>query len=297
MKATYYKGTKMLLLVKFKNRLEGKNSYQFKIFETMQKILEDPNVNDFDGLEIELTMDTGYIYLNGNICFKFDSINNAEVLKLDTSLKEYEGMAHDEFLTLGQYCRYEVDKVMTIYDTIDRRRNVAKLFMLGNALTRYNPYFEELGLPNDVVGYHYIKERDMLIHVSNDLEYQKERLQSAITKLAGKNSKYIKMSSETKFVYDDDDYVLEIARVHITDHRFGIMINNKAYTVSKIDDGFYIHNMVKNNKLYHNKRPTRQSILISKKALSQLRSLYLAGQLFYNNIDIKQNFIKEYIKE
>ena len=300
MLATYWNDEKCILATKFKNELQGKMAYQKEIFKTMNEILVDEEVikkEYFKDLDIDLVLDGNLIYLNGKVCFGFYAINNAIKDKKITALKTYDAIAHDEFLSLGGYCQNEVDKLMTMYDTVDRRKNTTKLFMLGNALTRYNPYFEQLGIPNDVIGYHYIKERRMLVHISNDEAYQIERLESAITKLAGKDSKYSRMANKTEFVYDNDDYVMELKKSEIGQHRFGLIINTKSYTFSAIDGGFYIHSLVNIPKRFHNKKPSRTSKAISNRLLKQLRDLYFNGMLFFTNIDVKMNFLKDYIKE
>lgn len=295
LKSAYYNNKKAIILTKFINELAGKNNYATETFETMLSILND--IDDFKGLEIELKLIKNHVYMNDKIVFSFYAINNAEKMKKITTLKTYHYIVHDEFLTLGTYCRFEVSKFLTIYDTVDRRRNITKAFLLGNSLTKFNPYMEELGLPNDVQGYRYLKDRKFLIHVSNNVEYQKERLQSAITKLAGTDSKYLQMANKTEFVYDNDDYVIDIPKKDLGDHRFSLMINEKVYTISMCDQGFYIHELAKMDKRFHNKRPSIYSRMISIKLLKQLRELYYASMIYYANIDIKMNFIKEYIKE
>ena len=52
----------------------------------------------------------------------------------------------EEFLTRTVYLANEPDKLMNLYSTIDRKRNVVKIWMLGNTISRVCPYFSEWGL-------------------------------------------------------------------------------------------------------------------------------------------------------
>lgn len=294
LKWCFYKNKKGIILTKYVNELD---TYSIEIFATYQKILTDENVKDFEGLELELKLEKNHIYLNDKILVSFYAINHAERMKKITALKEYDYIAHDEFLTLGQYVPNETDKVLTIYDTVDRRKNTTKLFLMGNALSRYNPYSEDWGLPVNVNGFCYLKKRRFLIHISNDLEYQQQRLLSAVTKLAGEDSEYLKMANKNVFVYDVDDFVVELSKKQILSHKFSLLINEKVYTLSLFADGFYIHSLVKMAKIFHNKRPNKRSVKLTRDMKKQLQSIYFSSMLYYENIDVKVNFIKEFIKE
>ena len=46
----------------------------------------------------------------------------------------------------GNYLPNEPDKLMNFFSTIDRKRNVVKLWLVGNTITRVCPYIEEWGL-------------------------------------------------------------------------------------------------------------------------------------------------------
>lgn len=52
----------------------------------------------------------------------------------------------DEFLTRGVYLKDEFVLFMNTISTIVRQRNDVRIFMLGNTVNRYCPYFTEMGL-------------------------------------------------------------------------------------------------------------------------------------------------------
>lgn len=52
----------------------------------------------------------------------------------------------EEFITRGFYLTDEFTLFMNLLSTIIRHRNNVKIFMCGNTISQYNPYFEEMGL-------------------------------------------------------------------------------------------------------------------------------------------------------
>lgn len=52
----------------------------------------------------------------------------------------------DEFITKGTYLRDEFVIFMNTVSTIVRKRTDVEIFMLGNTVNRFNPYFKEMGL-------------------------------------------------------------------------------------------------------------------------------------------------------
>lgn len=54
----------------------------------------------------------------------------------------------DEFLTKGLYLNDEFVLFMNTISTIVRLRTDVKIFMLGNTVNKYSPYFKEMGLTN-----------------------------------------------------------------------------------------------------------------------------------------------------
>ena len=52
----------------------------------------------------------------------------------------------EEFMERGVYLSQEPTKLMILYNTIDRKRGTTKLFMVGNTISRVNPYLVEWNL-------------------------------------------------------------------------------------------------------------------------------------------------------
>lgn len=52
----------------------------------------------------------------------------------------------EEFMERGSYLPNEVNKLMTLYSTIDRKRGTTELWLVGNSISRVCPYIGEWGL-------------------------------------------------------------------------------------------------------------------------------------------------------
>lgn len=73
------------------------------------------------------------------------SISSAEHDK-STSYPEITTICFDEFLTRTSYLPDEFVLFMNVVSTIIRHRTNVKIFMLGNTVNKYCPYFHEMGL-------------------------------------------------------------------------------------------------------------------------------------------------------
>lgn len=65
-----------------------------------------------------------------------------------TSYPKVNNIIFDEFLTNKLYLPDEFVTFMNVVSTIVRRRETVKIFMLGNTVNKYCPYFTEMGLTN-----------------------------------------------------------------------------------------------------------------------------------------------------
>lgn len=65
-----------------------------------------------------------------------------------SSYPKIDNILFDEFLTRGTYLPDEFVLFMNTLSTIIRERDNVKIFMLGNTVNKYCPYFAEMGLKN-----------------------------------------------------------------------------------------------------------------------------------------------------
>lgn len=79
-------------------------------------------------------------------CMGF-SITSEEHYK-STSYPNIDVILFDEFITRKYYLPDEFIKFQNLLSTIIRQRDNVKIFMCGNTINKYNPYFEEMGMKN-----------------------------------------------------------------------------------------------------------------------------------------------------
>lgn len=88
-----------------------------------------------------------------------------------TSYPNVKTVLFDEFISRSSYLPDEFILFMNVISTIIRQRTDVKIFMLGNTVNKYCPYFEEMGIkhvrkmqPGDIDIYRY-GESDLLVAV------------------------------------------------------------------------------------------------------------------------------------
>ena len=88
-----------------------------------------------------------------------------------TSYPNIRTICFDEFISRNAYLPDEFVLFMNVISTIVRQRKDAKIFMLGNTVNKYCPYFEEMGIkhlkqmkPGDIDIYRY-GDSDLLVAV------------------------------------------------------------------------------------------------------------------------------------
>lgn len=93
-------------------------------------------------------------------CYAF-SLNSVEHDK-STSYPDITTIVFDEFMTRGRYLDDEFVLFMNTLSTIIRYRDNVTIYMLGNTVNKYSPYFSEMGLykinemqPGDIDIYQY----------------------------------------------------------------------------------------------------------------------------------------------
>lgn len=118
-------------------------------------------------------------------CFGF-AIGTMEHDK-STSYPNVNLIVFDEFLTRN-YCTDEFVLFMNCLSTIIRQRDDVKIYMLGNTVNRYSPYFDEFGLkhiremkPGDIDVYNYGKSGlKLAIEFTGTSQQQKTKKKSDV---------------------------------------------------------------------------------------------------------------------
>lgn len=87
------------------------------------------------------------IYSDSDIIAYSFALSDSEHDK-STSFPNIRTIIFDEFLTNRMYLNDEFVLFMNVVSTIVRRREDVKIYMLGNTVNKYAPYFNEMGLTN-----------------------------------------------------------------------------------------------------------------------------------------------------
>ena len=113
----------------------------------------------------------------------------------------------DEFiLEHGNYLKNEVEVFLGLIETIARMRDV-KIFMLGNAVTQFNPYFLyfNLTLPynNDIKTF---KDGLILVQYMNNTEYREAKIKSKFGRLV-EGTEYSEYAINNSFRLENTDFI------------------------------------------------------------------------------------------
>lgn len=132
-----------------------------------------------------ITDDTPFCYafcLTGVIHYKSTSYNNITTVLFD------------EFLTREYYLADEFVKFTDLLSTIIRDRDNVIIWMLGNTVNKYCPYFEEMGLS---------RVKDMKQGQIDVYEYGNSKLRVAVEWAESTESKGFKKKSNIYFAFDN----------------------------------------------------------------------------------------------
>lgn len=108
------------------------NEFNTIVFKSMSWYLAKQNENEIELID------------NKPFCYGF-ALSDMEHDK-SVSFPDVTTICFDEFLTRGYYINDEFIIFMNTLSTIIRQRTNVKIFMLGNTVNKYCPYFAELGL-------------------------------------------------------------------------------------------------------------------------------------------------------
>lgn len=122
-------------------------------------------------------------------CFGF-ALNNMEHDK-STSYPEVDLIVFDEFLSRTFYIQNEFVIFMNVLSTIIRQRDDCVIYMLGNTVSQYSPYFREMGIDMKKI------EQDTI----SIYKYGESQLKVAVEYAASTSSEVMK--SNDYFAFDN----------------------------------------------------------------------------------------------
>lgn len=247
-------------------------------------------------------------------CYSF-ALSDVEHNK-SVSYPKITTIVFDEFLTRDTYLRDEFIKFMNTVSTIVRQRTNVKIFMLGNTVNRFSPYFNEMGL-NNITG----QEQGTIDIYS----YGKSKLKVAVeycaeSKHKKENNFYFafnnpKLKMITSGAWELDLYPHCPVKFNSNDIQliYFIIFNGKIYQAEIVEkDGAmftYIHNKttpIKNTdediifSLEHNPKPNYSRSIIRPNSFlkinSIIREFFENDKVFYQDNEVG-DAINNYINE
>jgi len=169
----------------------------------------------FDALKVNNEFPKHELLVKGST-FQIDGLTAGYSMPLTTaqSLKsvnfsKVKYIIFDEFIVengRNNYLKNEVEIFLGLIETIARMRDV-KIFMLGNAVTQFNPYFMffNLTLPynNDIKTF---KNGLILVQYMENLEYRKNKKESKFGKLV-EGTEYEDYAINNSFRLENNDFI------------------------------------------------------------------------------------------
>lgn len=78
----------------------------------------------------------------GEVCGYYIALSTEQHYS-SSSFLDVDVIVFEEFMERGMYIKNEVMKLEAFYSTVDRKRGTTKMFLIGNTITRINPYINE----------------------------------------------------------------------------------------------------------------------------------------------------------
>lgn len=256
------------------------------------------NHNEFGEHIIEYK--NGKYYCNGQVMGYILPLTKAAAIK-STAWPDVETIIFDEFLltsTVQHYLRNEPFEFASLCDSIFRERD-PKIFLLGNASTITNPYFEYFRIKLDPKReYQSFKNGLILVHYSKNLAYREKRKRSKFGQLMSGTS-YEDYAIENKFCMDSSSFILKrpanswlFACLYLDQHNFGLWIDReqgRMFVSTAFDPGnpraFALTNADHNENL-------RLASVRSNPWVKLMLQRYREGLLFFESQSIKNHMIR-----
>ena len=200
---------------KFVTKQYINKKYEFAYIRRYKSEISKSARHFFDALKVNNEFPKHELLVKGST-FQIDGLTAGYSMPLTTaqSLKsvnfsKVKYIIFDEFIVengRNNYLKNEVEIFLGLIETIARMRDV-KIFMLGNAVTQFNPYFMffNLTLPynNDIKTF---KDGLILVQYMENLEYRKNKKESKFGKLV-EGTEYEDYAINNSFRLENNDFI------------------------------------------------------------------------------------------
>lgn len=197
----------------------------------------------------------------------------------------------DEFIAEdgSSYLDNEVYKFLNLCDTIIRHRNNVRVFLLGNALSMVNPYFDYFKV-NDLTK-NFTKGKFYVVENCDYEAFREMRRKTSFGKSVV-GTTYGDFSIDNKFLLDDTSDVGNKPRGNET-IEFNLLLNGKLILISTINNLYYISRgrdtTFRTYTPYVDDAKSSNAIFVDAKSgvLKNLVQMFLDGRVLYQSLQVK----------
>lgn len=287
-----------------------KKNHEFVYLRRYKSELSKSNKKFFDALKVNnefpksyLEVKGSYFYINDEVKGYSVALSTAQSLK-SVNFSKVKYIIFDEFILENGNSRYlknEVDIFLGLIETIARTRDV-KIFMLGNAVTPYNPYFMffNINLPynNDIKTF---KEGLILVQLMNNTEYRDFKKQTKFGKLVS-GTEYEDYAINNSFRLDNKKFISK--KTGSSKFSFALKYKNiiMGIWMDYIGGRIYISNdYINNGSIFactnQDQEPNTMLLSVAKQyaGFKIFINNYKMGNVYYENNKIK-NYCDEIIR-
>lgn len=203
-----------------------------------------------------------------------------------------EYIVFDEFLLEdGKYLPNETNKFLNLCDSIIRNRENCKVYLIGNASSMLNPYFDLFKVSGNELINNFVKGKHYVIENTDYEEFKQARLNSKLGQVI-RDTDYGRYSIDNKFILDDTTDICKMPtgqkemlfNLRLNDKLIAVyMINGllyfgKGYDETYVTYTFYPQDAKKYGCIYQTNKSVRLKSLIKD---------FLSGMCQYEDLKIK----------
>ena len=295
-------GITKFVIKRFKNKKKQfvyLRRYKSELAEAVPKFF-DKIRDDEDFKNDKFKVGKSSFYINGEEAGYAIPLSIANILK-GTTFTNVDTIIFDEFIIdkgCYHYLPNEVIQLLDVIETIARMRNI-RVFMLGNAISSTNPYFNffdiEIPYNTDIKMY---KHNLILVNYIKNERYRKAKKETRFGKLI-EGTIYEKYAIDNEFLRDSKAF---ISKKSNNSKFYCIILFNNFYYGVWVDykkANIYINNICDHNCprkfVFNSDDMNDNTILFRSKASPFIQNIierYRYGKLFFSSQKIKNNFMK-----
>jgi hypothetical protein len=200
-------------------------------------------------------------------------------------------VVYDEALTKGKYLTDEMYKLLHLTDTIFRNRQV-KVYLLGNAFSISNPYFDHFGI-SKLTG-QFTTGDSYVIENCNAKEFGENRKTTSLGQLVA-NTEYERFAFENTFLLDDNHNVQKIT-TDLTTTGVNLLLNRLTIGLWIYNGLLYFGKPHAHNKtytIYVDNAKHNQAIWVenNNKHIKFIATEFINGRCLFETINIKNEIV------